>query len=284
MELDRRLDVGILSTIDRSIDVRRYSKLLLLVVSQYVTARNVDDRFPRVVARLITGPTDAVKQLTNCCMWMLCGLVLAMSDYVLHQKLVRVFVVFVVIAIIGVIIIGFIPFNLFIKRLFRNFLFCCLVVVVALVWCRCWIIRVSSSSCSTTVGSCAGSRKCLRLSSSGAGRPVMMSCIVIGCVLSWSSFIVFGSGAKTTRLRDKFSTVWSGYSMTTVFASLLTSLTGYGPSAIGASFSGSPFRSYVQRGGRHCLLSESLLAASASACRRLAYSVVERSAAWWSSQ
>ena len=65
MELDRRLDVGIFSTIDRSIDVRRYSKLLLLVVSQYVTARYVDDRFPRIVARLITGPTDAVKQLTN---------------------------------------------------------------------------------------------------------------------------------------------------------------------------------------------------------------------------
>ena len=65
MEIDRRLDVGIFSTIDRSVDVRRYRKLPLLVVSQYVTARDVDDWFPRIVARLITGPTDAVKQLTN---------------------------------------------------------------------------------------------------------------------------------------------------------------------------------------------------------------------------
>ena len=64
MELDRQLDVGLLLTIDRSSDVRWYRKLLLLVVSQYVTARNVDDRFPRIVARLITSPTDVVKQLT----------------------------------------------------------------------------------------------------------------------------------------------------------------------------------------------------------------------------
>ena len=40
-------------------------------------------------------------------MWMLCGLVLAMSDNVLHHRLVRVFVVFVIVTIIGVIIIGF---------------------------------------------------------------------------------------------------------------------------------------------------------------------------------
>ena len=62
-----------------------------------------------------------------------------------------------------------------------------------------------------------------RLSFSGTGKSTMTSLIVIGRVSSNNCLLEGPLGANTTRLRDTFSTVWSGRTMTTVFASLLTS-------------------------------------------------------------